>query len=237
VTIGHRYADPTDQPPSRRRRGDIDVISRRAIIGVVLAAAIPLLSSCGLEVKEETSREKSPVQATDFSVGPVEIRDAFVTYDQSSGIQPLASNPAGAPGAGDAGTGYVVVTLVNNGRRIDYFTGATSPLGAITPQTSLSVPGSVNSPLGFKLLPGIPVEFGAPSVGSTGAMLRIAGGGTPAAVGTEVRVTFNFRNAGSATVQVPVVDSQNITVDPRQTVPVPTSTETLPSEGLKPASD
>jgi copper(I)-binding protein len=218
------------------------VISRRAIIGVVLAAAIPLLSSCGLEVKEETSREGSPVQATDISVGSVDIRDAFVTYDSQTGIQPLASTPPGVPGAGGSGPGYLVVTLVNNGKRPDHFTGATSPLGAITvqPSSQQANPGQIGpvNPSGpVTLLPGVPVAFGAPSVGSTGSTLQIAQGGTPGTVGSEVRVQFSFTNAGSATVQVPVVDSANITVDPTQTIPVPTATETLPSEGIKPASD
>jgi copper(I)-binding protein len=212
------------------------VISRRAVIGVVLAAAIPLLSSCGLEVKEETSRESSPVQATDVSVGPIDIRDAFVTYDQT-GIQPLASTPPGVPGAGDSGPGYLVVTLVNNGKQADHFTGATSPLGTITLQADPQQTGPVSRSSAVTLLPGVPVAFGSPSVGSTGSMLRIAQGGTPGTVGTDVRVQFSFTNAGTANLQVPVVDSANITVDPRQTVPVPTSTETLPSEGIKPASD
>lgn len=213
------------------------MISRRAIIGVVLAAAIPLLSSCGLEVKEETSREGSPVQATDISVGSIDIRDAFVTYDSQTGIQPLGSSTPVVPGAGNSGTGYIVVTLVNNGRTTDHFTGATSPLGTITVQSDVHLGAGSSSASGITLLPGVPVTFGSPSVGSTGSMLRIAEGGTPATTGTEVRVQFSFANAGTATVQVPVVDSGNITVDPTQTIPVPTSTETLPSEGLKPASD
>jgi copper(I)-binding protein len=214
------------------------VISRRAIIGVVLAAAIPLLSSCGLEVKEETSHENSPVQATDVSIGSIDIRDAFVTYDQT-GIQPLASTPPGVPGAGagDSGPGYLVVTLVNNGKKTDDFTGATSPLGTITLQADPQQIGPVNPSSAVTLRPGVPVAFGSPSVGSTGSMLRIAQGGTPATVGTDVAVQFSFTNNGTATLQVPVVDSANISVDPTQTVPVPTSTETLPSEGIKPASD
>jgi copper(I)-binding protein len=213
------------------------VITRRAIIGVALAAAIPLLSSCGLEVKEETSHENSPVQATDISVGSIDIRDAFVTYDPQTGIQPLASTSPGVAGAGDSGPGYLVVTLVNNGKQTDHFTGATSPLGTITLQADPQQIGSVNPSSAVTLRHGVPVAFGAPSVGSTGSMLRIAQGGTPATVGTEVQVQFSFSNNGTATVQVPVVDSANITVDPTQTVPVPTSTETLPSEGLKPASE
>jgi copper(I)-binding protein len=218
------------------------VISRRAVIGVVLAAAIPLLSSCGLEVKEETSRENSPVQATDISVGSIDIRDAFVTYAPQTGIQPLASTPPGVPGAGNSGPGYVVVTLVNNGKKADHFTGATSPLGTITMQPSpqQANPGQIGpvNPSGPVLLrPGVPVAFGAPSVGSTGSTLLIAPGSTPGTLGTDVQVRFSFTNNGAATVQLPVVDSANITVDPTQTVPVPTSTETLPSEGIKPASD
>jgi hypothetical protein len=50
-------------------------------------------------------------------------------------------------------------------------------------------------------------------------------------------VQFTFANSGTETLQVPVVVAGNVTVDPTQTVPVPTSTETVPGEGLQPAGD
>jgi copper(I)-binding protein len=213
------------------------VIQRRAIIGVVLAAAIPVLSSCGLEVKDETSRESSPVQAADTSVGAIDVRDAFVTYDPQSGIQPLASASPGVPGAANAGQGFLVVTLVNNGTKPDDFTGATSPLGTIALQGNPQQASPVNPASTVTLLPGVPVTFGAPTLGSTGSTLQIAAGGTPATTGTDVQVQFSFTNAGSSTVAVPVVDSQDVTSGATQVIPTPTSTETLPSEGLKPADD
>jgi copper(I)-binding protein len=211
------------------------LIQRRAIIGVVLAAAILALSSCGLEVKEETTRETSPIQATNVSIGSIDVRDAFVTYDTQTGIQPLATTPPGVPGAG-SGSGYLVVTLVNNGSKRDQFTGVTSPLGAITVEPDPQQTGPVNPSATVTLLPGVPVAFGAPTLGSTGPTLLI-NGATPAAAGTDVQVQFSFANSGTSTVQVPVVLGQNVTVNPTQIVPKPTTTETLPSEGLKPASD
>jgi copper(I)-binding protein len=213
------------------------VIQRRAIIGVVLAAAIPVLSSCGLEVKDETSRESSPVQAADISVGAIDVRDAFVTYDPQGGIQPLASNPPGVPGAGSVGQGYLVVTLVNNGTKPDEFTGATSPLGTITMSGNPQQTAPANASAGVLLRPGVPVTFGSPALGGTGATLQIAAGGTPATTGTSVRVQFSFTNAGSSTASVPVVASQDVTVGPTQVIPTPTATQTLPTEGLKPADD
>jgi copper(I)-binding protein len=211
------------------------LIQRRAITGVVLAAAILVLSSCGLEVKEETSHETSPIQATNGSIGSIDVRDAFVTYDDNTGIQPLATTPPGVPGAG-SGSGYLVVTLVNNGSKRDQLTGVTSPLGTINVSANPLQTGPTGNSGTVTLLPGVPVAFGAPSLGSTGQMLLI-NGGTPATLGTDVRVQFSFTNSGTATVQVPVVAGQDVTVNPTQVVPSPTTTETLPSEGLKPASD
>jgi periplasmic copper chaperone A len=203
------------------------LIQRRAIIGVVLAVAIPVLSGCGLEVQEETSHETSPIQGTNATIGSIGVRDAFVTYDAPTGIQPLATAPPGTPGAGNSGTGYVVVTLVNNGPKREQLTGVTSQLGTITVN-----PGTVT------LLPGVPVAFGTPDLGgNNGSTLQIATGGTPGTSGTEVPVQFSFSTAGTATVQVPVVVAGGVTVDPTQTVPAPTSTETVPGDGLKPAGD
>jgi copper(I)-binding protein len=219
------------------------LIQRRAIIGVVLAVAIPVLSGCGLEVQEETSHETSPIQGTNASVGSIGVRNAFVTYDAPTGIQPLASTPPGVPGSGNTGTGFLVVTLVNNGSKRDVLTGVSSQLGAITvhgvDQNAGSNPTQpVTSSSPVTLLPGIPVTFGTPALGGdNGSTLQIATGAKSGTSGTEIKVQFTFTNAGTATVQVPVVVAGNVTVDPTQTVPVPTTTETVPGEGLQPAPD
>jgi copper(I)-binding protein len=216
------------------------LIQRRAIIGVVLAAAIPVLSGCGLEVAEETSHETSPIQGTNASIGSIGVRDAFVTYDAPTGIQPLATTPPGVPGAGNSGTGYLVVTLVNNGPKRDQLTGVNSQLGAISVNSANAnaQPDQTGAANPVTLLPGIPVTFGTPDLGGgNGSTLQIATGATPGTSGTEVKVQFTFTNAGAATVQVPVVVAGNVTVDPTQTVPAPTSTETVPGEGLQPAGD
>lgn len=218
------------------------MIQRRAIIGVVLAVAIPVLSGCGLEVQEETSHEKSPIQGTNATVGSIGVHNAFVTYSAPSGIQPLATTPPGVPGAGNSGTGYLVVTLVNNGPKRDELTGVSSQLGAITvhavdAHTNQDQTIPVN-PSAATLLPGIPVTFGTPALGGdNGSTLQIATGAAAGTSGTEIKVQFTFTNAGTATVLVPVVVAGNVTVDPTQTVPVPTSTETVPGEGLQPAGD
>jgi copper(I)-binding protein len=215
------------------------LIQRRAIIGVVLAVAIPVLSGCGLEVQEETSHETSPIQGTNASIGTIGVRNAFVTYGAPSGIQPLATTPPGVPGAGNSGPGYLVVTLVNNGPKRDELTGVSSQLGAITVHAvDTHLQNQVTNQSAATLLPGIPVTFGTPSLGAdNGSTLQIATGAAAGTSGTEVKVQFTFANAGTATVQVPVVVAGGVTVDPTQTVPVPTSTETVPGEGLQPAGD
>jgi hypothetical protein len=218
------------------------LIQRRAVIGVVLAVAIPVLSGCGLEVHEETSHETSPIQATNAAVGTIEVRNAFVTYDASTGIQPQATAPTGTPGSGNSGPGYLVVTLVNNGSTRDVLTGVGSQLGTVTVHQASQSSGSSStqstSSDSVTLLPGIPVTFGTPSLGGTNSStMQLSSGGATGTTGTEVRVQFRFANAGSLTALVPVVASGGVTVDPTQTVPAPTSTETVPSEGLQPASD
>jgi copper(I)-binding protein len=218
------------------------VIPRRAVIGVVLAVAIPVLSGCGLEVQEETSHETSPIQASNATIGSIGVRNAFVTYDPQGGSQPLATTPP-VPGAGNTGPGYLVVTLVNNGPKRDELTGVTSRLGTVTVHPvanhgNSAQTGPVNPSAPVTLLPGVPVTFGTPALGGAGGpTLRIATAGTPGTSGTDVPVQFSFATAGTATVQVPVVVSGNVTVNPSQTVPAPTSTETVPSEGLQPAAD
>lgn len=204
------------------------MIQRRAIIGVVLLAAIPALTGCGLEVKDETSREQSPVQARDVAIGAIDVRDAFITYPTASTAAPTEETPLPvATSTSGSTTGYLVVTLVNNGRRPDTLTGITSPLGTI----SASGGGSA-----VQLLPGIPVAFGAPQLGGTGPSLQVSST-TPATEGTNVLVDFSFANAGSVTVPVPVVESDDTTTVPNQAIPTPSTRETLPSEGLKPATD
>jgi copper(I)-binding protein len=201
------------------------VIKRRALIGVFLVAAIPVLSGCGLEVKDETSKESSPVQARDVSVGAIDVRNAFITYDTLPAPNPNVEEPLPVATASGSG-GYLVVTLVNNGVKQDALTGVSSPLGTITPTGGSLV----------RLLPGIPVAFGSPGTASAGPYLNVASV-NPAADGTNILVRFTFANAGSLTVPVPVVETENNSTHLTYPLPTPTSTETLPSEGLQPAPD
>jgi copper(I)-binding protein len=200
------------------------VIQRRAVVGAVLVAAILALSGCGLEVKDETSREQSPIQAKNVSIGAIDVRDAFITYPTTQSTGPGEEAPLPIE---TGGTGYLVVTIVNNGTKPDTLTGVTSPLGTLTMSGGQST---------VQLLPGIPVAFGAPQFGGTGPTLQLAPGGTAATEGTNVPVTFSFAGSGSRTVPVPVVESDDITTAPTRAVPTPTTTETLPSEGLQPAT-
>jgi copper(I)-binding protein len=201
------------------------VIQRRALIGVFLVAAIPVLSGCGLEVKNETSKEKSPIQATNVSVGAVAVRNAFITYDTQAAPNQNIEEPLPVATAASAG-GFLVITLVNNGRRADELTSVSSPLGAITATSGFPV----------RLLPGVPVSFGSPGTASAGPYLTIASV-NPAADATNIAVQFSFANAGTRIVPVPVVETTNNSTKLTYPLPTPTATETLPSEGLQPAPD
>jgi hypothetical protein len=186
------------------------VRQRRALsLALLVALVVPVLGACGLEAQDETSREHTQVQATNFAVGGVQIRDVFVTYPSNAPSRP-----------------YIVATLVNDGSSPDTLTGVTTSLGTVTVSG-----GSLTLP------PGVVVNTVQPSPagGSTLAISTTPTGGTPAAVGTFVPVTFSFATAGtSSQVQVPVV-SPDISTTP--TSPVPTETPSVPPNPDLPTSD
>jgi hypothetical protein len=163
----------------------VRVIARRAtqrtIAGVALTLALPVLAGCGLEAKDETSKEHAAIQAASNHIGAIRIRDAFVTTPQTS------STATGQT------TSYLVLTLVNVGRKTDTFNGITTSLG-----TAALSGGPVT------LLPGVVVQISDPQIDATDPTLTVTG--TDPTIGTTVGVTFNFAAAGSTPVlQVPVV--------------------------------
>lgn len=182
------------------------MIQRRVVVGIVLAAFVPLLSACGFEAPAIQNTEQASVQATDFHVGVIRVADTSITsVTPSSGIPRF----------------FLVVTIVNNGARDDTLTGVTTPQGTIT----LSGPGTTNGTI--VVPPGVPVEIDTPSPSSFGPVLSVSVSPQPI-VGAFVPVVFRFATAGpSATVQVPVIPPGETTAP---TQAIPTTQATAPAE-------
>lgn len=191
---------------------------RRAAVAVVLSLAVPVLTGCGLEAKDETSKERSQIQAAADQIGGIRIRNAFITA-------PLVSLPAvsgtstkpGPPGP----SAYLVVTLVNDGPT-DVLTGISTTIGVGTLSS-----GSVTLPRG------VVVQISDPDLDPSAPAIAISGK-TPT-VDTTVPVKFEFTTAGETSqIQVPVVTPPT-GMGPTQVIP--TTRATPPAEDAPLASD
>lgn len=182
------------------------MIQRRAVVGIVFAVSASLLAACGFESPDVESAEHASVQATDFTVGALRVEDTSITPITTDGSVPHF---------------YLIVTIVNTGKTSDTLTGATTPDGTVT----LGGAGTTGGQLA--LPPGVPVEIGVPSPGSTQPTVSVAASSLPQA-GAFLPVVFTFANAGaSSTVQVPVVPAGETTA---ATQPVPTGVASPPTE-------
>ncbi|HVT66095.1 MAG TPA: hypothetical protein VHD81_13155 [Mycobacteriales bacterium] len=192
------------------------MIARPALRSVVLVTlASSVLAGCGMEAKDETSKEHSQIQAASNHIGAIRIRNAFIT------TQP-ASTGAGSTGSGRT---YLVVSLLNRGSAPDALTGVTTDLGSATltagPDASVASTGVV-------LPPHVLVQVSTPEINPDAATLEIAG--TPPAVGTTELVSFTFANAGTTgKIEVPVV-SPGGSLSPTQVIPTDTPTFSIPIE-------
>ena len=207
--------------------------SRLALLGVVLVATGPILSACGMEAPDETSRERSPVQGAELSTGAVQVRDAYITYitstsapspapSSSSTTASASASPAAAQTPAPTTAPYLVATFVNSGTSTDALIGVTTPMGAVDVGNGSS--GELTLP------PGLVVSTGTPTAAG-GHPLKIDATGPPVSVGLSESVTFTFANAGtSQTVQVPIV-ANDYTTSPTSPLPVGSSTETPEPSG------
>lgn len=187
------------------------MISRRPVIAVIVAAAAALsLSACGLETKDYTSKEKSQVQGAQFSVGAVDVRDAFLTYVVGSQTSP-----------------YLDVTFINDGKSPQTFSGVNVPNAT----AKLSGPGTTS---GLALPPGVVVQVSDPLLDPGGVSLQVTPNGTPPAVGDTVPATFLFAGGQSTTLDLPVVPPGETTQLYQQ---IPTNQAPEPSASGAPASD
>lgn len=183
--------------------------NRSAVVGLVAAASILSLAGCGLDSPAVTNHEHTSVQGNDFAVGPVKVRDVFVTSLQTSE---------------SATTSYVVATLVNTSATSQSLTGISSPAGSVTLTGSGVFGGTLSVPPN-----GVPLEIDQPLLSPDGPTAALDASTAPAA-GTFVPLQFAFGNAGTSTTQqVPVVPPTETTAS---SSPVPeTSLTPLPETG------
>lgn len=175
-------------------------VTQRAVAGAALAVLLPILAGCGIDASDQTSNARPQVQAADHTIGAVRIRDAYITT---------------LPDATGANTNYLVVTLVNDGRSSDTFTGISTSLG-----TGTFSKGPVTLPKG------VVVQLSDPEIDPTAPTLTVSGA-TPT-VGTTVGVKFSFADAGTTgTIPVPIV-TPGANLNPTQLIPTTQDTPTPP---------
>jgi hypothetical protein len=186
-------------------------IKPRATAFVALALATPVVAGCGIEAKDETSKEHAAIQAADNHIGAIRIRDAYIT-----------STPGDVTKAG-ATRSYLVVTLVNNSTRPDTFTGVSTGLGVSVLNAGAGATVGTN---GVTLPPGVVVQISDPQISPTAPTVVITGS-TPI-VGTTEPVSFSFANAGTTPqIAVPVVDPGG-SLSPTQVIPTDQATPVRP---------
>lgn len=188
---------------------------RRAVVGVIVAASTMMLGgACGFQSPAVTDHEHSSIQGQNFSVGPIQVRNAHITSEISS------SGPAS----------YLVVTIVNDGTSEDSLTGVTSTDGTVT----LSGLGVFDGALTIPPQSARPVTITEPFANPAGPTAELAAHTQPGA-GTYVPMTFTFGSAGSSSVeQIPVVPSTETTA---ATTAIPTTQATPPVVEGEHASD
>lgn len=185
-------------------------LSRRAVIGLVLAAALPVLAGCGLEAKDYTSKEHATVQGASNHIAAIDIRDVFITSD--------------ADLSGTIKT-YLVATLVNNSKSADSLTGVTTSLGPATIGGAGAATGTVTLPPSTVS----PVQLSDPSIDSTAPTITIQTTNQPT-VGTTAQVTFDFAVAGqSPQLAVPVIAGGE-SLSPERAVPYGQATPPVETE-------
>ncbi|HWC35242.1 MAG TPA: hypothetical protein VG650_10480 [Mycobacteriales bacterium] len=190
-------------------------VPQRAIVLAALALATPVLAGCGIEAKDETSKEHSQIQAASNHIGAIRIRNAYITT-LTGGAQQTATG---------ASKSYLVVTLVNNGTRPDAFTGASTGLGVTTLNAG---PSATVGTSGVPLPPGVPVQISTPEINPDAPTLTITGASPT--VGTTQLVSFSFAKAGTTRqLAVPVV-SPGRGLSPTQVIPTDQATFATPIE-------
>ena len=151
--------------------------TRRTLAALVLATS-PALAACASGKEAHVTHEFSVHDGEDAALGSLRIRDVRIPAPPSTSYTPGSSLS-------------VAFVIVNVGHTTDTLTGASSPIGT----ASLAIGGGS----GYNAAPGQVTAF-TPST----SHVTIAGLRRPVSPGQFVRLTLQFSNAGSVTMNVPV---------------------------------
>jgi copper(I)-binding protein len=146
---------------------------------------VPLAAGCGAGKDNETEKERATPYSANADVQDIAVR----------AVRLVASDSASAQG-------YLLAVLVNKGSDPDTLTNATVTGGTVQPagaaSSDLTVPANDS------------VLFGDPDLGDTGPALAISGLTEPLQLGTTMHVTLVFSTSGTATLDVPVLSSDDV---------------------------
>lgn len=200
----------------------------RRRFAVVAALAVPALVACGAGRDTETQHERA-TNLPSAHVGDLTVAAVRLVPSASAPayIAPAPGNTA-APVASSAPTGhgtlaYLMMAVVNSGDSADSLTGVSLGSGTVRP-VGVSAGGS-----GLTIPATQSVSFGDPDNGDTGAGLAVSGLPHPLELGTIVRVTLSFQNAGNVSLSVPVVDASRTGTTATASPPVTTGSYPSPS--------
>ena len=172
-----------------------------ALVLVALAA-----TACGAGNNTETDQERGTPFIAQASTGSIAVRAIRVVLsDTATNVNASASTPQA----------YLTATIVNRALTADSLTGA-SVAG-----TTVNLAGTGTPTLA---LPSQQVvQLGDPEVGFFGPTLGVGALQQGLSAGTTTTVTFTFQNAGSVSVQVPIMTSSDIGTTSPTYAPVATS--------------
>jgi copper(I)-binding protein len=184
------------------------MISRRVLGAALVVAVLPLAAACGAGRDTTMDKERQTPYVANVKAGSLLVTGAMLVpaAATSASATPSASEsatptPSATPSAAGA-QAYLVVTIANSGTNPDQLTGVVVQGATVSPSDqsseSLTVPAQQL------------VRFGNPESGDSGTSLAVSGASEPFTVGTSMQVTFEFRDAGSATLEAPVVPSDQV---------------------------
>jgi copper(I)-binding protein len=150
-----------------------------------LALLVVPLAGCASGLHDATSHERATPYVANADVGSVDVRDVVI-----------------APAAGGSTSAQAFISMVLLSSKPDELTGvALDGGGTVTPtDASASLAISPNNVL----------TIANPETPTTDPGLAITGLPQPPVVGTTIKVTLTFRDAGSVQLDVPVEDAPGI---------------------------
>jgi hypothetical protein len=165
---------------------------RRSLGALVLVGLAATACSAGRD--SETDKERGTPFIAQASTGSIAVRAVRVVLsDTATNVNASATTPQA----------YLTATIVNRAATsTDALTGASVAGAGVTP-----IGGSVAS---IALPPQQAVQIGDPELGFSGTALGVGALQSPLSTGTTTTVTFTFRNAGTVTIDVPVMTSSDL---------------------------